>query len=663
MRYFLAILLGLANLPTASALCFWHDVQCMAGIVLPGYDPDPESEREWTSYSGRTYGIGNKIITRVRFDQEAIDLLRGGNYGAEFGLEIEISLSGDNKDITLDRVESTFPANAKPGRDTEASDSLTNGNNTVHAVHVLDPSVLEAETDYYVFFVFAKDLPQDGVKVVSNLQLTLDIDFTRNFIYEMVPWLDQFQYFALETDSHRQFTARPASNEGVCWSVKTTSQVCYSQEGTCSASSGQGGIGFSRMASALFGISDAYAGSCSTPNGGGSVPILGQGNRVLPGDAGAYDPVKTNLKIDFDILDVDGNELYAGKDTLGPMPVKLRVQVVAEHDDAGNWAKAGREKISIDYFARYDGGDWAKVGSGEMTIGKLDEGRMIQETLVYGIPNVATTRVEFKASIDTDHEIDESDEGDNTSRVESYAYDVNAITLYRPDMTMAGLSLTGGRGQLTQGDRFGLQAWPKNVGGRKAAASRMAYYLQAPGGGLNYVMDDGVDELSPGQDSYELTRNEPFTANVGGWWHAYAFADYQGNVTESNEGNNGLDYWFYVVPAMPDLVVEALWLREGGSFKKDTRVHPYCVVRNIGNGTAGPSRLAYFIDENRFRDGDDVDSLCPGCNATEHVINDNIKLGDTGNRTYRCCVDAWGSVAESNEDNNCATIGFTVKKK
>lgn len=381
------------------------------------------------------------------------------------------------------------------------------------------------------------------------------------------------------------------------------------------------------------------------------------------GQGGGGNPNQVNLKIDFDILDVDGNELYAERDTLGPMPVKLRVQVVAEHDDAGNWAKSGREKISIDYFARYDGGDWAKVGSGEMTIGKLDEGVMIQETLVYGIPNIATARVEFRASIDTDHEIDESDEGDNTSRVESYAYDVNAINLYRPDMTMAGLSLTGGRGQLTQGDRFGLQAWPKNVGGRKAAASRMAYYLQAPGGGLNYVMDDGVDELNPGQESYELTRNEPFTANVGGWWHAYAFADYQGNVTESNEGNNGLDYWFYVVPAMPDLVVEALWLREGGSFKKDTRVHPYCVVRNIGNGTAGPSRLAYFIDENRFRDGDDVDSLCPGCSGTENVKNDNIKLGDTGNRTYRCCVDAWGSVAESNEGNNCATIGFTVRKK
>lgn len=381
------------------------------------------------------------------------------------------------------------------------------------------------------------------------------------------------------------------------------------------------------------------------------------------GQGGGGNPNQVNLKIDFDILDVDGNELYAKRDTLGPMLVKLRVQVVAEHDDAGNWAKSGREKISIDYFARYDGGDWAKVGSGEMTIGKLDEGRMIQETLVYGIPNVATTRVEFKASIDTDHEIDESDEGDNTSRVESYAYDVNAINLYRPDMTMAGLSLTGGRTQLTQGDRFGLEALPKNVGGRKAVASRMAYYLQAPGGGLNYVMDDGVDELSPGQDSYELTRNEPFTANAGGWWHAYAYADYQGNVTESNEGNNGLDYWFYVVPAMPDLVVEALWLREGGSFKKDTRVHPYYVVRNIGNGTAGPSRLAYYIDADRFRDGDDVDSLCPGCSGTENVKNDNIRLGDTGNRTYRCCVDAWGSVAESNEGNNCATIGFTVKKK
>lgn len=380
------------------------------------------------------------------------------------------------------------------------------------------------------------------------------------------------------------------------------------------------------------------------------------------GDGYNGNPTQTNLTFDFDILDLDGNELYAGRDTIGPMTVKLRVQAIAEHDNAGNWkTRDNADTIEIDYFVRFDGGEWIKINRGYMTIGKLDKGVMIQETYTYTIPNQTTTSVEFKTKGDAEDEIDESDEGDNTSRIESFAYDVNASSLYSPDMVIKGLGLTNGRTQLTQGGRFGLQAWPKNIGGRKAAASRMAYYLQTPGGGLNYVMDDGVDELGPGQESWELTGDEPFTANVSGWWHAYATADYQGNVTEGNENNNGMEYWFYVVPAMPDLVVEAMWLAEGSTVKKDTRVHPYCVVKNIGNGNAGPSRLAYYIDQYKYRDGDDVGSLCPGCSATEHVMNDNIRLGDKGGRTYRCCVDNWGAVPESNESNNCATSNFTVR--
>ncbi len=111
----------------------------------------------------------------------------------------------------------------------------------------------------------------------------------------------------------------------------------------------------------------------------------------------------------------------------------------------------------------------------------------------------------------------------------------------------------------------------------------------------------------------------------------------------------------------PDLIVTAVWLKEGSTIKKGSVVHPYCTVKNIGTAASGAFRIAYYINADQYRDDDGVDPLCAGCSATEYVSNNNIKLGDAGNRTLRCCADYKGEVSESNESNNCSTISFVVR--
>ena len=69
MRYIIALLVSFLCIPNALALCYWNDVECLAPFVLPMYDPDITSIREWSAYNGITFGYGNRIITRVRFDQ------------------------------------------------------------------------------------------------------------------------------------------------------------------------------------------------------------------------------------------------------------------------------------------------------------------------------------------------------------------------------------------------------------------------------------------------------------------------------------------------------------------------------------------------------------------------------------------------------------------
>ena len=183
MRYIIALFVSLLYMPDAMALCFWNDVACIAPYVLPGYakdiDPRNPSTREWSAYNGITFGYGNRIITRVRFDQEAIDILRSNS---DFGLEIEVVLEGPNKGIALDHIETTFPLDAQAGRDSAFLDSLTSDPNSRNvAVHVLNLSVIEPEVDYFIFFVFKNLLPSDGVNVKTvNLQITLDMGNPEN---------------------------------------------------------------------------------------------------------------------------------------------------------------------------------------------------------------------------------------------------------------------------------------------------------------------------------------------------------------------------------------------------------------------------------------------------------------------------------------------------
>ncbi|MFZ1735524.1 MAG: hypothetical protein WAU31_01165, partial [Candidatus Moraniibacteriota bacterium] len=278
MRYIIALFVSLLYMPDALALCSWKDAECLAPKVLPMYDPAQGSPREWSAPNGVTFGFGNRIITRVRFDQEAVNILRSNS---DFGIEIEAVLEGPNKDIELDRIESTFPSNAKVGKDTAVSDFFTNPWNSRNdaSVHVLNPSAIEPEVDYFVFYIFKNLLPSSGVEVRSNLQITIDLGdktsrsfqlFIANLYIESIPYLDQFQYFLLETDPHVPFVAYPQGYSGVCWTSKTTSAVCTVIVNQCFGSTDeQEGI-WSRLSLWMLGIPSARADTnvCSLPSGG-----------------------------------------------------------------------------------------------------------------------------------------------------------------------------------------------------------------------------------------------------------------------------------------------------------------------------------------------------------------------------------------------------------
>ncbi len=164
--------------------------------------------------------------------------------------------------------------------------------------------------------------------------------------------------------------------------------------------------------------------------------------------------------------------------------------------------------------------------------------------------------------------------------------------------------------------------------------------------------------------------NEPFTASFIGTYGLRVCADSTGANEESSESDNCHETTFDVQMSRSDLIVTDLYLitsggqvvRNGTSIPQDSTVHPYCVATNQGNrNTRNGIRLRYEVDAGNYRgdDGLDAGDLKVGASKTEYM-SDGFRLGDVGNRSYRCCVDYQGSESELNEGNNCATIGFTV---
>ncbi|MCI5146371.1 MAG: hypothetical protein D3923_12790 [Candidatus Electrothrix sp. AR3] len=88
---------------------------------------------------------------------------------------------------------------------------------------------------------------------------------------------------------------------------------------------------------------------------------------------------------------------------------------------------------------------------------------------------------------------------------------------------------------------------------------RSKYEIKGPGtGGVwQFVADDGsdADELAPGatKGEYITDGHRAHIPNVAGTYTARVCADYQGNVPESDEGNNCTEATFEVI--VPDCVI------------------------------------------------------------------------------------------------------------
>ncbi len=322
-------------------------------------------------------------------------------------------------------------------------------------------------------------------------------------------------------------------------------------------------------------------------------------------------------------------------------------------------------------------GAWRRLDSATIHCSNLDPGATHTETKHTNLWEWITTPGRYNIVYCMDHPQDdhnnggdyrEEHESNNCSTPAVFDVVPGVVNMPDTDLIVSSIGIKG-KSFLYTSEMYGAFMTIRNTGAvLPATTTRSQYAIKGPSTNNQYtqIADDGSEasNFSHNRDQYEEMISLIQAPSVPGWYTLRGCADYLNLANETNETNNCTEIPFEVRQAYPDFVVSAMWLREGTSIKKNTRVHPYCTVQNIGNGAPPRSILiAYYINSGVFRDNDTVEAseIGPGQSKTENVQNDNIKLGDRGNRTYTCCVDYQGQVAESNEGNNCATIGFKVK--
>ena len=323
-------------------------------------------------------------------------------------------------------------------------------------------------------------------------------------------------------------------------------------------------------------------------------------------------------------------------------------------------------------------GAWRLIGSSTTRCSNLEPGETHTETTSFNIWEWITEPGIYNVVYCIDHPKDDHNNGgDHQEKHESNncsteaVFEVtsdNLVNVPDTDLTISTIQVKGGATQLPAGGVTNLQLAIRNIGTVTPAAgirSNYSFCGPLPSTTCTQAADDGSEaaELTSGRDQWEETKAPVGVPSAPGDYLLQGCADYQQAVTETDETNNCTTRTVSVVIPTPDFIISALGLREGTSIKKGTRVHPWCTVKNIGGPAPAASRLAYYINADTYRDNDTVEAseLCAGCSKKEEVLNNDIKLGDKGTRTYRCCADYQGAVRETDEGNNCAVMSFKVK--
>ncbi|GAB3735084.1 hypothetical protein GCM10027594_16490 [Hymenobacter agri] len=220
------------------------------------------------------------------------------------------------------------------------------------------------------------------------------------------------------------------------------------------------------------------------------------------------------------------------------------------------------------------------------------------------------------------------------------------------------------------GMALNMSCYINNLGNSVAPSSSVGFYLS------NDATLDAADQLLTSQYGSQLYVNYPSqrygTAAVPnnlapGTYYILFVADYQNQVTETNETNNVSAVSFTVNPPGIDLVIQQAQLYPTSTVAGNS-VSASCNIYNQGNVTAGSSTVGFYLSTNTTFDASDVllntstGYSLPAYQYNSRYVNPVIPAGTApGNYYVLFVADPANAVGEVNETNNVSSVALTVQ--
>jgi uncharacterized repeat protein (TIGR01451 family) len=236
---------------------------------------------------------------------------------------------------------------------------------------------------------------------------------------------------------------------------------------------------------------------------------------------------------------------------------------------------------------------------------------------------------EFKAIIDYNQEVTESDETNNEKTV--------SLSTLPPDLVVD--DITWLPADAAVGDNVTFNATIKNQGAGRAEASRAICYID--GQGMGYL---NTPEMDSGN---ETIMSIPWVAKNGSHY-IKVIADCDNQLVESDENNNELTKTFPIIP--PDLVITGITFSPENPAIGDTITFK-TTLKNQGGGIAENFKVAYFLDDTLLNK-DTIYHL-------EYDTSANTTCtwkSQSGHHIFKAFVDCDNSIAESDENNNESSV-------
>ncbi|WP_201985264.1 CARDB domain-containing protein [Hymenobacter rubidus] len=259
------------------------------------------------------------------------------------------------------------------------------------------------------------------------------------------------------------------------------------------------------------------------------------------------------------------------------------------------------------------------------------------------------------------NQVSESNENNNVSSV--------SITVTPPSVDLTILQATVSPQNTAAGNPLSMSCYIVNQGNAPAASSSVGFYFSTD------ATLDAADQLLTSQygaqlyPPYSSSRYGTAAVPAGtapGTYYILFVADYQNQVSESNETNNVSAVSITVSPPGVDLVIQQEQLYPSSTVAGNS-LQVNCTIFNQGNITAGSSTVGFYLSTNTTFDAADVLlSTVTGGTLTANLGSYRsaypiVPLGTAAGNYYVLFVaDPANAVTESVETNNVRSLPLTV---